>query len=184
LAIADDPQRLFDALAIVAKWSVQQRKAPSATHDARLLPLQDDISLWMGLLSHLATIDRDFFFLAKRMAAATLVRLDPPPRLYRHMAAALLTSDPPTNGRPTLARDVAVTLGVAVGRQLGWYPTEAVKRNVDSSMLSGCGRMAERIGMAYTAVENTWKVREQRLIQAGFSANAASEFFCLTSLMI
>ena len=123
----EEPNALFTAMASTAAWSFRQAQKPGPDHDVMLSNLAESTLLWMGLLSHLATVDRSFFHLARRMAAATLIRQEPLAKMYRHMAAALLVSDPPVQSKPKVARDVAILIGVAVGQSLGWTPTEAEK---------------------------------------------------------
>lgn len=121
IANGDEPEAVFSAMARIAAWSYRQTKESNPALDELLTPLSDQTSLWMGLLLHLATIDFHFFHLAKRMAARTLVRHDPPAKRYREMAAALLVSDPPSRRKPKLATHVALIIGVTVGRT--WMET-------------------------------------------------------------
>ena len=187
IAADDEPTEVFRSMAIIAAWAFAQAKDAGAQHDEMLAPLRERTSLWMGLLLHLATVDRHFYFLSRRMAARTLVRHNPPSQIYRQMAAALLTSDPPNTRRPKLAAHTAMVIGVAVGQQCGWRPTEADHKNRPMSQ-SGCGKMAEQLaargaGLQYGAVEKVWKARNETLLTAGFLDTDISAFFTHISPM-
>lgn len=180
LAICDDPEGVFTSMAAVAAWSFCQAGKPGAGHDAKLSSLGDHTGLWMGLLPHLATIDRHFFDLAKRMTARTLVRHTKPADIYLQMAAALLVSDPPKTSKPKAARDAVLVIGITVGLQLGWLPTESEK---DGPMTrSCCGRMAEilrdifNVSIEYDAIVKVWKNREAVLQAAGFEEKTVLDF--------
>ena len=184
---SDEPEPLFRAMASVIAWSYFQEQNPNANHDALLSDLRDSTSLWMGLLSHLATVDRSFFMLAKRMAAGTLIQKETPAKIYLHMAAALLIGDPPKQSKPKAARDTAIIIAVAVAHNLGWKPTEGIPDK--SSPRSSCGRMCTllsekyQITIEYTTLEHVWKHRKRRLQAAGFSQDDTSEFLGLISPM-
>lgn len=187
IANGDEPEAVFSAMARIAAWSYRQTKESNPALDELLTPLSDQTSLWMGLLLHLATIDFHFFHLAKRMAARTLVRHDPPAKRYREMAAALLVSDPPSRRKPKLATHVALIIGVTVGRELGWKPTEA-NHKLKPREQSGCGKMAvalARFGgeIDYSGIEKVWKAKEATLLLAGFSGADVSAFFQTASPM-
>ena len=179
---ADEPEALASALAQVALWAHRQRERPGADHDALLTPAADFTAIQMGLLLHLATIDRAFFDLARRMAARTLKRHRPAQAIYLDMASALLVAgDGPRSRKPVLARDVAVVLAVAVWTDAGWHPTEALGWNAPHR--SGCARVALALGADYQKIEKVWKDRDDRLADAGFSAEDRSAFFMMISPM-
>lgn len=170
-----DPVGLFAALLSVAKWSVQERVAPGSTNDRVLDETSNFTQVYMGLLFWLATIDRDFFNLSKRMAARTLVRHERVAEIYRQMAAALLVAgEGPKLRKTTLARDVVLVLAVEVGKEAGWLPTESAGAVAERS---GCAKAAAALGMEYSAVEKIWRKREERLVAAGFEPEDVSDFF-------
>ena len=176
----DDPEGLFEALASLIVWARREAANPHADNDDLLSRSSDWTQIYMGLLLHLATIDQHFFRLAKRMAARTLTRHDPPARIYRHMAAHLLTSEPPRTRQRALARDVLAIVALAVGQEAGYQPTEATGQ--DLAHRSGSARLNELLrrksaGIGYEALEKLWSRRYSRLSDAGFSAEAISEFF-------
>ncbi|MFN4160040.1 MAG: hypothetical protein ACK4GO_16790 [Gemmobacter sp.] len=179
----DPPEVMFAALLEVARWAKAEQRRPNPANDALLSAASDLTSIQMGLFMHLATIDRAFFNLAKRMAARTLGRHCPPARMYCHMAAALLAAgDGPKSSKPKLARDVVIILAVAAGTDAGWTPTESFKP--DRPPRSGCGRLAAALIWDYSNAERVWKAREKRLHEAGFSPDQVSEFSRLISPMI
>lgn len=184
----DEPELLFEALASLIAWARREEQNPHAANDDLLSRASDWAQVYMGLLLHLATIDKHFFRLAKRMAARTLTRHDPPARIYRHMAAQLLTSDPPRSSKPKLAIDVISIIAITVLWDAGVSPTEAV--GADEPSRSGCAKLRSLLianGAApptYAALEKTWGRRRSRLLAAGFSTEAVSEFFALVCPMI
>lgn len=182
-----EPEAIFRAMASTAAFAFRQSQLPTWENDVLLAELQQSTALWMGLLCHLATIDKSFFYLARRMAAATLVKQEPLAMVYRRMAGTLLVSDPPVQSKPRIARDVSMLIGVAVSQELGWMPTETEKTGTMNR--SGCGRMSEllqrrhEISVGYAAIEKVWKDRHTRLVEAGFSECEVSDFFRMTSPM-
>jgi hypothetical protein len=179
----DQPEAVFSALVDIARWAERQRGRPDPANDAALSAGTQLGALHMALLLHLATIDRAFFDLARRMAARTLVRHSPPARLYLEMAAALLVAgDGPRGRKPVLARDAAVILAVAAGTDAGWTPTESF--DPDRPPRSGCGKVAAAMRWEYSRAEAIWKAREERLHDAGFAPNQVSEFLGMISPMI
>jgi hypothetical protein len=183
IADDDDPQGIFASMASLAAWSERQRREV-VVDDDMLAGLRASTALWMRLLLHLAVIDRNFFSLAKRMAARTLVRHEPPAKVYRHMAAHLLTSEPPRKPNPTLSRDVALIIGIAVMQNRGLLPTEAEKSGPMNR--SGCGLMVEALKvhglvMTYGNVERIWLGRVERLQAAEFNIEDISNFFASCS---
>ncbi|MBL9045966.1 MAG: hypothetical protein JNK34_01455 [Tabrizicola sp.] len=182
----EDPEGLFEALASLIVWADREGKNPHADNDTLLSRSSDWIQVYMGLLLHLATIDKHFFRLAQRMAARTLTRHDPPARTYRHMAAYLLTADPPNTGKPKLARDVIAIIALAVLSEAGVHPTEAPGRGETGR--SGCARLGSMLfqsgaGREYKSLEGMWGEREAKLLAAGFSQDSVSEFFAASFRM-
>jgi hypothetical protein len=180
---SDEPGQTFAALVTIAKWSVAQQKFPNASHDELLTQASGFTHIWMGLLLHLATVDRAFFDLSKRMAARTLVRPDPPAFIYRQMAAMLLfEGDGPKRTKPAAARDAAIVLAVATSVEAGLLPTENRERRNDPTRRSGCGIVAAAIGMEYGTIERAvWNNRHARLVAVGFPASEVSDFLGRTS---
>lgn len=175
---SDEPEKMFRALVSIAKWSLAQRKSPDASHDALLSQANDFTQIWMGLLLHLATVDRAFFDLSKRMAARTLVRHDPPAPIYRQMAGMLLfAGDGPSARKTAAARDAAIVLAVAVGVEAGLMPMES--HGQQNAPRSGCGIVADELGKTYGAIEKVWLKRHARLSDVGFSSADVSDFFDL-----
>lgn len=176
------PVEMFAALTDVARWAEAERKESAPANDALLSRAIELAEVQMGLLLHLATIDRAFFGLSKRMAARTLVHHYPPAQLYCHMGAALLgAGDGPKNRKPVLARDVAIVLAVGVGMDAGWHPTESA--DPDKPPRSGCGLIAKALGWEYSRAESIWGERRQRLLVAEFAEDQVSEFLRLISPM-
>ncbi|MFP5481152.1 MAG: hypothetical protein ACLGIE_15915 [Alphaproteobacteria bacterium] len=171
----DDPEGLFFALVDLAKWSVAEKKRAGAHNDALLSRSTEFTSIYMGLILFLATLDRSFFNLARRMAARTLVRHEKLLPTYRHMAANLLAAgDGPKARKSALARDVALILAVAIIQDTDTKPTE---NSAHIRQRSGCGKAAAILGVGYSGVESVWKQKEKRLESAGFSPEEVSEFF-------
>lgn len=152
----DNPEDPFEALVDMARWAAEERTNPNPDNDALLSHASDFTQVYMGLILWLATVDRQFFNLAKRMAARTLVKHERLSRRYLEMAAALLVAgDGPKHRSPTTARNVAVILAVAVGRDAGRAPTEN-SPNL-SCPESGCARSAALLGMEYSAIAKVWR---------------------------
>ena len=193
IAADDNPEGIFSSLIKAVAWSFRQSERtqldgkPNSDLDAMLNGLQEHTSLWMGLLPHLATVDRDYFHLAKRMAARTLVRHTAPALLYRQMAAALLVSEPPRRSKPKAARDALIVIGIAVLQQTSVLPTESYKTTPMTR--SGCGRISKelhdvhRLTVTYDAIEKVWKNKRSRLHAAGFTEQQASDFLSFFSPM-
>ena len=185
--VNENPEGVFNALAVLSVWSSKQKTEPSAEHDRMLEPLAEHTEIWMGLLLHLATVDYHYFHLAKRMAARTLRRYENLAPVYRHMASDLLFSDPPKGKKWKLASHAAMIIGIAVVQQLGWRPTESDHKTGPMDR-SGCGKMAIKLGKLgqateYQAVETVWKKRVSKLKSAGFSEVDVSAFFGFFSPM-
>jgi hypothetical protein len=180
IADDDDPESVFEAMVAIAAWTVKQKRAPSEKLDGMLHRLQEHTSLWMGLLLHLATIDDQFFELAKRMAAATIIHHERPAKQYLRMAAYLLTTAAPQKTNPTVARDAALVIGIAISQNFGFKPTEAGKNGAMN--ISGCGQMVEALSkydvtMTYENMERIWGERIERLRAAHFAEQDISNFF-------
>lgn len=177
----DDPGTVFRALAILPVWADRQRRDPNADHDAMLEPLAEFSSIWMGWLLYLATIDRDYFDLAKRMAARTLSQHHPPAKMYVLMACALLVGNPPKTRAPKLGSHATMVIAIAIAQEAGRRPTESLSK-MGPADRSGCGALAAELGMMglaveYSAVEFVWKRRCRVLRDVGFSEADVSEFF-------
>lgn len=176
IQITDSPEARFAALVSVAKWVVAEKRNPGPENDALLSPAGDDADVYMGLLLWLATIDRSFFNLAKRMAARTLVKHQPVAETFLVMAYHLLMAgEGPKHSRPTAARNVAIVLAISVGTKAGWTPTESHWSTGHPT--SGCGKAAALLGMERDAIEKVWIARKRWLTQADFSEHDVSEFF-------
>ena len=180
--INENPEGVFNAMAVLSVWSSKQRIEPSAEHDRMLDTLTDHTEIWMGLLLHFATVDYHYFHLAKRMAARTLMRHEHLALIYRKMAAVLLVNDPPKGQKWKLASHAAMIIGIAVVQQLGWRPMESDHKTGPMNR-SGCGKMAIELGMAYHAIERVWKDRRATLRGAGFGDAEVSAFFGFFSPM-
>ena len=181
-----DAEPLFEALVALIIWDSRERRLPTI-NDAILDKAIETTSVTMGLLLHLATVDRIFYRLARRMAARTLVRHEHVAPVYRHMAAALLDSDPPRQNKPYVARDTLLILAVAVGQMKGWHPYEAT--SADRPNRSGCARLArvlaeENVHHNYDAIAKVWTRRREKLSAAGFTAEEISELFVSICPMI
>lgn len=177
----DDPQELFSALLLVIQWQKLEAKKPTADNDSLLTGTDAFSQVRIGVILHLATLDRKFFGLAKRMAARTIVRHNPPAPLYCEIAAALLVAgDGPKSRKPALTRNVVIILAIATLTADGFRPTES--HAFKGSSRSGCGKVADSLGMAYGAVEGVWTERQAILLEANFDQTEVSNFLRWISL--
>lgn len=170
----DDAPFIIDfCVRLVAWWHHQADKSlPQFDHlisDRGDQPLRQ-----VNFLLHLSTIDRLYFDLAKRMAAATLRRHNPPDRAYLLIAAQLLTDEPPSNATKT-ARDVPMVIANALTAYLGKKPTGKEEN-------SGCGLIRKKlraehgVHCSYTTIVDVWKNNDKKLTNARIPQAEALEF--------
>ncbi len=178
----EDAVSAFDLCTAVAAWAHSRSGAFDPSLDRYFeVARNSDPGRLIGLLSFLATIDVHFFELLKRMVARDLSRR-PPSEQIRTIAASLLVQEPPSTSRPTLARNVAIVLGIAVSREFGVLPYESMNLESGGPPRSGCGKVLAAMddlgaSMTYDAVERVWKHRSDVLQGAGFHQNVVSDFF-------
>ncbi len=176
-----EAESCFRVFASISTWAFKQKLSPCSELDSLFEEgRRDEPGKQIGVVLYLSTLDPYFFDGTKRMLARDLVRRTPN-QFIRQLTAFFLTSDPPRTIYPTLARNVALTLAISVGRQLGWRPTESLAKG-ESSQKSGCGHLSECMAemgaeISYSAIEKVWKGRRDTLICAGFSENDISDFF-------
>lgn len=165
----EDADAVFDGLKQIVIWTFRQEKEKTAQHDELFEGSVRGNSSLIGLLTYLATLDGRFFDLIKRMCARSLRSGNAPP-FVQMISSGLIVSEPPSEPSPKLARNVAIILAISVGFDLGWHPTENIKKN-DGPPRSACGRLAEGTSLTYSAVEKVWKSRRQNLEKAGFQGS-------------
>lgn len=194
-ADVDEPEVAFEGLAAIAAWTLLQDLRPEGQHDEMLTrAVRNSPGLLFGLLVFLATVDRRFFMLARRIAAneakkalQEFPRREPLPEVHA-ANLYLLENEPPKSARPALARDVLFILAVAVAQALGLRPYENTSSpaNERHEPRSGCRLLAARIdangvSITYDAIAKAWKKgrRQKALVDAGFTSAEVEEFFWL-----
>lgn len=185
----DDPHFVLEALASLASWHSAKNRDEHADCDEQaycdelLLKFQDDTTFSMSLPLYFAPIDRQFFLLAKRSMARTLLSRETFELGYRQMAAVLLLNDPPTNPRPKSVRDALIVMGLIVGQEIGWNPTENAVRSVTprSEKSDGFRNLIDSISPRDTpsvqTVNQIWGQKIEKLTAAGFEKSQAL-YFC------